>query len=195
MNPHVPEDQEYMGCSCGNIMMHGHHFGEGDRVNLGGEEIGRLAEIAASVFVIKPNAVSITRLDKASAKLFCDSVIHLKCDICQISFKIVTARPEEAYVQVFDEVKFNRRRRMSAPCKMQQLTVMCPPPLKPFVVAESRQRVSESITAFMRNQPSDFGLRGSLNDSLDPDTMFSEEPTMTVGTFTEHWHMPNTDGV
>lgn len=192
------EKSEYMGCNCGNIMMQGHHFCEGDRVNLGGEELCRTADLCASVFVIGPKAVSITRFDKASAKLLTDAVVHLKCDMCRISFKIVIPRPDsgDAYVQTFDEVQFNRRRRMSAPCKGQLLTVMFPPQLKPFVVEKARYRVAESITAFIRNQTQDFGARDGIeSDSLDPESMFNEEPSVTIGTYTENWHMPNSDSI
>ena len=188
------DETEYRGCGCGNIMMQGQCLSHCDHVHFTTDNKKLLSQIAESVFVVGARGIAITRLDKASAKMFPDSIV-MKCDMCCSTFKIVIPRPEvdTSYVQFVGE-SVDRPRRMSVPCKMQPLSMMLPPPLKRFMAAVARQRVSESITSFIRNLSAEFAKQELFESDIpDPDTMFREESVLCVGAFSEPWTMPGTD--
>ena len=146
-------------------------------------------------FFVDHDSITIGRLDKASSKILTSSAIHLKCDMCRTSFKVCTNRIDlgQFIVEKFDDSQF-RRRRMSVPVKLQPLTVMFPPQLKRFVVSTTTERVTESITSFARSLSSDLiPISNEISneiDSFDPGSMFTAEPTLCVGGFTENWVIP-----
>lgn len=187
-------DLEYRGCDCGNIMMQGHHLTNACHIPFSMEESLRWRELAQSLFVVGSRGVSITRLDKASGKILPSLAIHVKCDMCGSMFKFIILRgdSENVYVQFLDNFISDKSRRMSAPCKLQPLTTVFPPPLRRFVATGAGQRVSDSITSFIRNLSSEFTSADLFGpeEAPDPETMFRDEPELFVSAFPDRWTAP-----